>query len=75
MPELSHQPGWLRKRIEQVFELSMDELVTLSLAIDARIETLTENLQRTIRLEGDVEFWQGRIDELKELNTKLGFVN
>jgi len=75
VPELSHQPGWLRKRIEQVFELSMDELVTLSLAIDARIETLTENLQRTIRLEGDVEFWQGRIDELKELNTKLGFVN
>ena len=58
-----------------MFELSMDELVTLSLAIDARIETLTENLQRTIRLEGDVEFWQGRIDELKELNTKLGFVN
>jgi hypothetical protein len=58
--------------VDKTLNLSLDELITLSLALDDKIETFTERRRKAFGEEYK-EYLGVKIQELTALNERLGF--
>lgn len=56
-----------------MFELTINEQIAISLALDERIETFRARLDNCNSIGLDGEHWEIRISELTAINNKLGF--